>query len=188
MLKDVLAPLNQVVLDRLTLFLNHVLSSEPAATAKLAGHAGATLHVRWSRLPPLMPSLLPPPAEPSFAVTPAGLLERVGDAAAKDAAPDGSMPASQSGAATLTVLVDLSDPVGWIAALQAGQHPPMEIQGDARLAADVSWIVDNVRWDLEDDLSRIVGDAPARTLTRFGQGFVAALRRFVEPLVAARRR
>ena len=48
-----------------------------------------------------------------------------------------------------------------------------------QLAADINWVVDNVRWDLEDDLARVIGDAPARTLAAGAERAAAALRRFV---------
>ena len=32
-----------------------------------------------------------------------------------------------------------------------------------QLAAEVNWLVDHVRWDAEEDLSRIIGDAPAHS-------------------------
>ncbi|MEK9803520.1 MAG: hypothetical protein VW475_08990, partial [Curvibacter sp.] len=53
--------------------------------------------------------------------------------------------------------------------------PPVRIEGDVQLAAEVNWLVDHVRWDLEEDLARIIGDAPAHGL---GQ----ALRRTQEVL------
>jgi ubiquinone biosynthesis protein UbiJ len=55
----------------------------------------------------------------------------------------------------------------------------VEVQGDAELAADVSWLVANLRWDIEDDLERAFGPAPAHEIVRigtlFGQGLRSAL-------------
>jgi len=166
MLPPLLEPFNtlattfsQAVLDRLTLFLNHVLCSEPAAMARLAPHAGRSLALVWRQWPPFLP---PPPAL-AWQVTPAGLLERV-------PAPDGE--------ATLRVSLDAGDLPRWWAALQAGGPPPMEIQGDAAFAADVNWLIAHVRWDVEDDLARVIGDLPARELVRWGRAAAAALRGF----------
>lgn len=150
---------SQAVLDRVTLFLNHVLSSEPAATAKLVPHAGRSLALVWRQWPPFLP---PPPAL-AWQVTPAGLLERIG---------------VEAPAATLRVVIDVSQAPRWWAALQAGEPPPLEIQGDAQFAADVSWLIANVRWDAEDDLARLIGDAPARELARIGRGMADAIRSF----------
>jgi ubiquinone biosynthesis protein UbiJ len=150
---------SQAVLDRMTLFLNHVLSSEPAATARLVPHAGRSLALVWRQWPPFLP---PPPAL-AWQVTPAGLLERV------------TLPAEQ---ATLLVSLDAGDLPRWWAAVQAGGTPPMDVQGDAAFAADVNWLIANVRWDVEDDLARVIGDAPAREIVRWGRSLSAALRGF----------
>jgi ubiquinone biosynthesis protein UbiJ len=166
MLPPLFEPLNslatafsQAALDRLTLFLNHVLAAEPAATERLKPHAGRSLTVRWEQWPPFLP---PPPAV-AWQVTPAGLLEREAQA------PE---------AATLRVVMDMSQMPRWWAAMQAGEPPPLEIQGDAQFAADVSWLIANVRWDVEDDLARVIGDAPARELARMGRMVADAIRRF----------
>ena len=42
-----------------------------------------------------------------------------------------------------------------------GDKPAVRIEGDVQLAAEVNWLVDHVRWDLEEDLARLLGDAPA---------------------------
>jgi ubiquinone biosynthesis protein UbiJ len=44
----------------------------------------------------------------------------------------------------------------------------------------VAWLVDNVRWDVEEDLSRVVGDATAHTIGRFARSAAEAVRRFVD--------
>ncbi len=46
--------------------------------------------------------------------------------------------------------------------------PALRIQGDVQLAADINWLVDNVQWDVEEDMSRIIGDVPAHTLADSG--------------------
>jgi ubiquinone biosynthesis protein UbiJ len=50
------------------------------------------------------------------------------------------------------------------------------IAGDAALAADVSWLMDNLRWDAQDDLARLIGDGPAHELARIGGRLAAGLR------------
>ncbi|MEO6625830.1 MAG: hypothetical protein ABIN37_13525, partial [Burkholderiaceae bacterium] len=57
--------------------------------------------------------------------------------------------------------------------------------GDVQLAAEVNWLVDHVRWDIEEDLARIVGDAPAHIVGMLARQFVQALRTFVAPAAAA---
>jgi ubiquinone biosynthesis protein UbiJ len=42
----------------------------------------------------------------------------------------------------------------------------------------VQWLVDHVRWDLEEDLSRLFGDAPAHALGQVVGRMADALRQF----------
>jgi ubiquinone biosynthesis protein UbiJ len=60
-----------------------------------------------------------------------------------------------------------------------GDKPAIRIEGDVQLAAEINWLVDNVRWDLEEDLSRVVGDAPAHTISEVARKAAQALRQFV---------
>ena len=50
-----------------------------------------------------------------------------------------------------------------------------------QLAAEVNWLVDHVRWDVEDDLARVIGDVPAHTIAN-------GARRVVDGAAAVRRR
>jgi ubiquinone biosynthesis protein UbiJ len=54
----------------------------------------------------------------------------------------------------------------------------MEIRGDAALAAEVGWLAENLRWDVEDDLARIVGELPAHQLAKAARWMADAARRF----------
>jgi ubiquinone biosynthesis protein UbiJ len=49
-----------------------------------------------------------------------------------------------------------------------------------QLAAEVNWLIDHVRWDPEEDLARLVGDASAHTLMQIAKDAVQALRSFVQ--------
>lgn len=139
------------VQHRLVLLLNHVLMQEQGAMERLARQSGRTAHVQWRNF------FL------TLAVTPAGLL----DLASEGAAPD------------LRLEVAETSPLSLARGALAGERPPIRIEGDVQLAADINWVVDNVRWDLEEDLARVIGDAPARTLAAGAERAAAALRRFV---------
>lgn len=162
-LKALAAP---AVMQRLTLLLNHVLASEQVATYRLKSHAGRRLVLDLEG----WPALLPPVPPLAFTVTRAGLLEWDGEAA---------LPASE---ADLRVRVDASNPA--LALLQGltGQRPRIDVAGDAAFAGDVNWLFENLRWDVQDDLARIVGDVPARELARFGGWTAIALREAVQRL------
>jgi ubiquinone biosynthesis protein UbiJ len=167
-------PLAAAGVARLTLVLNHVLYSEPAATQRLKPHAGRVLEVG----PEGWPGWLPPWPRLVFQITPAGLLEWQGEA----------MPASGLPEPDLKVVLDATNPIRlglqMLGSPMGMGRPPMRVVGDAALAADISWLADHLRWDIQDDLARLLGDAPAHELSRLGQGIREALRGFVSGLAS----
>ena len=154
-LNSLLAP---AVMERLTLVVNHVLSAETAATERLKPHAGRTVELvagGW-------PSLLPPPPVLAFRVTPAGLLEWCG--------------LERGAAIDLALRVDASNPALLLGKAIGGELPPVAIDGDALLAGDVNWLMQNLRWDVAADLERFFGAPVAQQLHRMGRAVAAALR------------
>lgn len=144
------------VMERIVLFVNHVIAAEPAALERLRPHVGRTMKIEVTD----WPTLLPPVGPFAFRVTPAGLLEW-NDEAGVDAAAD------------LRVAIAADNPAALLGRLTAGERPAITVSGDAAFASDLDWLIDNLRWDAQDDLARLVGDAPARELARFG-GLTAA--------------
>ncbi|MBV5298050.1 MAG: hypothetical protein JZU64_07905 [Rhodoferax sp.] len=136
---------------RIVLTLNHVLMQESEATARLARQKGRVMLVQWRSF--------------SFKLqaTPAGLL----DLATSEAAPD------------LVLTMTDESPLALLQMVVRGDRPGVRIEGDVQLAAEVNWLTEHVRWDLEEDLARIIGDVPARTLSQMAQGLVSGLRQFV---------
>ena len=63
-----------------------------------------------------------------------------------------------------------------IARAMVGERPTLRIEGDAAFANDLNWLIENLRWDVQEDLSRLVGDAPAREIARFGNALANAAR------------
>jgi ubiquinone biosynthesis accessory factor UbiJ len=158
MLHDVQQFFLPAVLSRLTLLMNHVLASEPVATARLKPHAGRSICLQfqgWPDLLPRMPKLI-------YTITAAGLLEWQSEAL--------------EATADLTLEIEASNPAMEVMRRLAGQAPRIQITGDSALAADVSWVSDNLRWDLEDDLARLMGQGPAHELARVGTALTRALR------------
>ncbi len=137
--------------QRVVLLLNHILQQEPAAVERLLRQKGqvAGIESAWIAM--------------KLVVTPAGLL----DLADSDAEPD------------LSLKVLDTNPLSLIQTLLSGDKPRMEVSGDVMLAAEVNWLVDHVRWDVEEDLSRILGDVPAHTLMRGVRGIGDALKTFI---------
>lgn len=168
-LHDLLAP---AAMGRTTLVLNHVLASEPVATERLRAHAGRRIDIQ----PQAWPALLPPLPRLAFLVTPAGLLDWDGQG-------EGTGPAD------LTVRFDASNPALLAARALTGETPQVEVEGDAQLAADVNWLLQNLRWDVEADLERVMGPAAAHQLARLGGGLARGVRAAVQAAasLAARR-
>ena len=135
---------------RCVLLINHVLMQEPEAQARLAREANRVVEARWR----------------SFAMrlvtTPAGLL----DIAPPAAAPD------------LTLTLTQESPWQLAQAALRGDKPPVRIAGDVQFAAEISWLVEHVRWDLEEGLARLIGDAPAHAIAEGARAMVRALRQF----------
>ena len=147
-------------MERLTLWLNHVIASEDAAVQRLRPHAGRFIRLQLTGWPPLLPAL----PDLSFAVTPAGLLE---------------WPATPAATPDLLLTVDAANPARMVVEDLSGQRPPVAVVGDAALATDVSWLMDNLRWDVQDDLARLIGDAPAHELARIGAMLAGGVRQAV---------
>ncbi len=136
--------------QRVVLLLNHVLQQEPEAMARLSRRKGQVAGMEYAQL------------AIQLIATPAGLL----DLAPEDAVPD------------LTIRVLDESPLALLQILLRGDKPRMEISGDVMLAAEVNWLVDHVRWDVEEDFSRIMGDVPAHSLMRVLRGAGDVLRKF----------
>ncbi len=156
--------LGSAAIERVTLLVNHLLAAEPLAAERLRAHTGRCIQLHFEGWPGLLPAL---PAM-TFRVTPAGLVEWCGEAA--PAEPD------------LRVGIDASNPALAVAQALAGTRPKVEVAGDAAFATDLNWLFDNLRWDLQDDLARIVGQAPAREIARVAGGVAAGLREAVRTL------
>jgi ubiquinone biosynthesis protein UbiJ len=158
MLHSLHALLSPALAERLTLLLNHVLNSESVATERLRPHAGRTVALTLSG----WPALLPRPPALAWRVTPAGLLEWCG--ADGEPAPD------------LAVVLDASNPALLTVRALVGEPPNVQIDGDAQLAADVNWLMQNLRWDVAADLERLFGPLVAQQLSQVGRTVAAGVR------------
>lgn len=98
-----------------------------------------------------------------WVATPAGLL----DLAAEDTPQD------------LTLVIVQDSALELIQRLVLGNKPAVRIEGDVQLAAEVNWLFDHVRWDLEEDLARILGDAPAYALSQAARRVLESLRQWL---------
>ncbi|MDQ6684620.1 MAG: hypothetical protein M3Z16_05775, partial [Pseudomonadota bacterium] len=143
-------------MERAVLFVNHVVAAEPAALERLRPHAGRSLMLEFIG----WPSLLPPLGPFAFRITPAGLVEW--------------LEAGVETAVDLRIAVDVPNPALTVLHLLSGERPAVSVAGDAAFASDLNWLIDNLRWDAQEDLARFVGDAPARELSRLATTIAAA--------------
>ncbi|MEO8855671.1 MAG: hypothetical protein ABI343_01660 [Burkholderiaceae bacterium] len=143
---------------RIVLMLNHVLMQEPAATERLVRQQGRVVLVQWGVF------------SIRFLVTPAGLLDLDSAHAKSD----------------LSLVVTDESAVSLAQSMLRGDRPAVRIEGDVQLAGEVNWLVDHLRWDMEEDLSRIIGDAPAHTLGQVARRMAQSLRAFARPRTASK--
>ncbi|RYF06900.1 MAG: hypothetical protein EOO31_08395 [Comamonadaceae bacterium] len=139
------------VQHRVVLFLNHVLMQEREAMDRLVRQRGRVARVQWRVY------------SMALQITPAGLL---------DLAPQGSEP-------DLRLSVTETSALSLAQSVLRGDKPAIRIEGDVQLAAEINWLVDHVRWDVEEDLARLIGDAPAHTVGAVARRAAEALRSFV---------
>lgn len=137
--------------QRIVLFLNHVLMQEREATERLVRQKGRVARVQWRGF------------SMALLVTPAGLL----NLAAEHAEPDLRLE-----------LID-SNPLVLAQTALRGDKPAIRIEGDVQLAGDIQWLADNVQWDMEEDLARVIGDTPAHTIADAVRTVIGAIRQFV---------
>ncbi len=123
--------------------LNRLLEAQPWARERLAPFAGMALELRAPPLPRLR-----------FVILPGGTLEAGGDGAD---------------------LVVTLRPEALPALMQSEEHfiRSVDVAGDARLASEVIALMRHLRWDAEEDLSRLVGDVAAHHLMGLARGLAA---------------
>ena len=139
------------VQQRLVLFLNHVLMQEKQAQDRLLRQKGRVVRVLLGVF------------SMDLVVTPAGLVDR----AAPTAWPD------------LMLSLAAESPLVMLQSALSGKVPPVKIEGDVQFAAEVGWLAENLRWDAEEDLSRLMGDAPAHALADAARQLLAGLKKFL---------
>ena len=151
------------MLERSALFaVNHLLSHNPEAAALLGAHAGKCLRFRAPPLP--------------------DLLARIGEDGRLQAAIDAAgastgAPADTASEPDLQIEFNpLSLP--WLAAtdpaLRARALRDMRIAGNLELAALIQQLAGSLRWDAEEDLSRVVGDVLAHRIAGAGRTLLAS--------------
>jgi ubiquinone biosynthesis protein UbiJ len=142
------------VQNRLLLLVNHVLSQEPEAMRRMARHAKKRVQLDAAGFCI------------AWAITPVGLFTQADPFNATE--PD------------LRIAVRETQWSELLKTVASGTQPEVKIFGDVLLAAEIGWVRDNVRWDIEADLARFIGDVPAVNLTRFTRSIISTLKQFAK--------
>jgi ubiquinone biosynthesis accessory factor UbiJ len=125
--------------------LNRLLQSEPWARERLLPFASETLELRAPPLPRLR-----------FTI-----------------AADGCLAAALSGAEASLVVTIRPDALP--AAVKGEDHllRSIDVAGNAALAAEIMFLVRHLRWDVEEEMARFVGDAAAHRLAGLARNVAA---------------
>lgn len=124
--------------------LNHLLAQDPAQRARLARHAGATVHVV---------------VDLAAGVTPPALVLRIGAGGEMHPADDAD---GQAPAAQLRLAPSVDAGLDALRAGRAGALRHLRIEGEPALVATLDSLAATLRWDAEEELSQVIGDAAAR--------------------------
>lgn len=116
--------------------VNHLLRAEPWARERLRPYAGKVA------------ALSAPPFRFAFTVDSEGLLQRTDD---------GIVPA-------VSIAVPLSALPRFATEGQQAMLADVKLEGDAQFAQAIAEVAQHLRWEPEEDLSKVVGDIPARRI------------------------
>ncbi len=131
--------------------INHVLRSEPWACSELVKHSGKSILLQL------------PMGALCFEIKPDGLM--------------GALKETNSPSLTLEVSAQaLSGLATSTGTLREQAFKAVKITGDADLAQLLGRLAGQLRWEYEEDLARLIGDAPANFAVRQGKKFVSASR------------
>ena len=122
--------------------VNHVLRSAPLAMERLRRHAGRTAEFHVGPL--------------RFALT----VQTTGEVT----------PALAAAPRDLTVRIS-PFLVPRLALGEEAAYRDIAMEGDMELAQEISYLARNLDWDVEEDLSRVVGDIAAHRLVATGRAF-----------------
>jgi ubiquinone biosynthesis protein UbiJ len=123
--------------------LNRLLRAQPWALERLAPFAGETVEVRAGPLPALR-----------LRIALGGTVE------------------AADGEATLRMRIKPE----LVTALARGEEQALhavEVEGNARLAAEIMVLARHLRWEVEEDLARVLGDVAAHRLASAGRALAA---------------
>ena len=142
--------------------INHVLAGEPWASAELAKHAGKAIALEM------------PFGRFAVQITNSGLLEAVRHADSTEISDGEAVPPIRT-ALVLTISSQaLSSLLTSSGPIRENAFKSVTIAGDADLAQLLGRLAGQLRWEYEEDLSKIIGDAPAHFAVAQGKKIASA--------------
>jgi ubiquinone biosynthesis protein UbiJ len=143
--------------------INHVLAGEPWASAELAKHAGKAIALEM------------PFGRFAVQINNKGLLDAVSHSDVPTKTPDGEVLSPVRTALVLTISSQaLSTLLTSSGPIRENAFKSVTIAGDADLAQLLGRLAGQLRWEYEEDLSKIIGDAPAHFAVAQGKKIASA--------------
>ena len=142
--------------------INHVLAGEPWASAELAKHAGKAIALEM------------PFGRFAVQITNSGLLEAVRHADRTTEISDGEAVPPIRTALVLTISSQALSTLLTSGPIRENAFKSVTIAGDADLAQLLGRLAGQLRWEYEEDLSKIIGDAPAHFAVAQGKKIASA--------------
>ena len=142
--------------------INHVLAGEPWASAELAKHVGKAIALEM------------PFGRFAVQITSSGLLEAVRHADSTEISDGEAVPPIRTAlvltisSQALSTLLTSSGPI------RENAFKSVTIAGDADLAQLLGRLAGQLRWEYEEDLSKLIGDAPAHFAVAQGKKIASA--------------
>ena len=138
--------------------LNHVLRQQEWARTRLAMHAGKRVCIGLEGTP----GALAAPPRLTALIGADGLLQPLFDDSDAEADPDTRAAAPPS--AMLLVRSSIDAAFALVRDGPTGVQRHLRVEGDVMLAATLGELAQHLRWDVEEDLSALVGDVAAHRL------------------------
>ena len=187
--------------------VNHLLAREEWAREQLRAYAGKTarlesppfsigLQVGDQGLLHAWPMSSDPAAHSDESRDPQGQSDLRGQPAPLSAFQPASQPASQSGSQStpqppssnasapvtettydVTIRASASAASAFLQGGQAAAMKHVKIDGDAEFASTIARLAEHLRWEPEEDLAQLIGDAPAHQLAEHARATLAQARR-----------
>lgn len=168
-------------LQALLAALDHLIDQHEWARARLRLHVGRELELACE--PPLPGFWVPRPLR--LRVSGAGRLEPSPRSDDDSAQPFGgvaaaSPPEAQAAAVRMTLKPSVDAVFAVLNGGPAGLQRHLRIEGDVLFAAALGELTQGVRWDLEEDMSRWVGDVAAHRMVAAGRHTIGLLRQSLD--------